>query len=53
MFAIVAFTCHDQGATCFVFAPQHQILISCGRRGDVCIIDIRQRYLKHRFQVKE
>ena len=45
----VAFTCHDQGASSLVFAPQHQLLISAGKRGDVCIVDVRQRSLRHRF----
>ncbi|XP_059222460.1 dmX-like protein 2 [Stomoxys calcitrans] len=47
---VSAFTCHDQGASCFVFAPQHQILISCGKKGDICIFDMRQRILKQRLQ---
>ncbi|XP_075155148.1 rabconnectin-3 alpha [Haematobia irritans] len=47
---VSAFTCHDQGASCFVFAPQHQLLISCGKKGDICIFDMRQRVLKQRLQ---
>ncbi|KAL1117871.1 hypothetical protein AAG570_004184 [Ranatra chinensis] len=46
---ITAFTCHDQGASSLVFAPQHQLLISAGKKGDVCIVDVRQRTLRHRF----
>ncbi|XP_014244478.1 dmX-like protein 2 isoform X1 [Cimex lectularius] len=46
---ITAFTCHDQGASSLVFAPQHQLLISAGKKGDVCIVDVRQRSLRHRF----
>lgn len=49
--SFLAFTCHDQGASCFGFAPQHQLLISCGKKGDICILDMRQRTLKHRQQV--
>jgi WD40 repeat protein len=47
-----AFACHDQGASSLAFAPQHQLLISAGKKGDVCIFDVRQRTLRHRFQVR-
>ncbi|XP_069965712.1 dmX-like protein 2 isoform X2 [Bactrocera oleae] len=50
---VSAFTCHDQGSSCMCFAPQHQLLISCGKKGDVCVFDIRQRTLKHRFQAHD
>lgn len=48
---LLAFTCHDQGASSLVYAPQHQLLISAGKKGDICIFDVRQRVLRHRFQV--
>lgn len=50
---VVAFSCHDQGASSLVFAPQHQVLISAGKRGDVCLIDVRTRTIRHRFQAHE
>lgn len=50
---VVAFTCHDQGASSLVFAPQHQVLISTGKKGDVCLIDVRARNIRHRFQAHE
>ncbi|EDW66250.2 dmX-like protein 2 [Drosophila virilis] len=50
---VSAFTCHDQGSSCLVFAPQHQVLISCGKRGDVCVFDVRQRTLRHRYQAHD
>ncbi|XP_054286224.1 dmX-like protein 2 isoform X3 [Macrosteles quadrilineatus] len=50
---IAAFTCHDQGASSIVFAPQHQLLISAGKKGDVCILDVRQRSIRHRFVAHE
>lgn len=50
-FFLLAFTCHDQGASSVVYAPQHQLIISAGKKGDVCIFDVRQRLLRHRFQV--
>lgn len=50
---VVAFTCHDQGASSLVFAPQHQVLISAGKKGDVCLIDVRTRVIRHRFQAHE
>ncbi|XP_017781826.1 PREDICTED: dmX-like protein 2 isoform X2 [Nicrophorus vespilloides] len=46
---VVAFTCHDQGASSMVYAPQHQVLISAGKRGDVCLIDVRMKTIRHRF----
>lgn len=50
-FIFAAFTCHDQGASSLAYAPQHQLLISAGKKGDICIFDVRQRVLRHRFQV--
>lgn len=50
---VQAFTCHEQGAAALVYAPQHQLLISAGKRGDVCIVDVRQRILRHRFQAHD
>lgn len=50
---LAAFSCHDQGASSLVYAPQHQLVISAGKKGDVCITDIRQRQLRHRFQAHE
>lgn len=47
-----AFTCHDQGASSLIYAPQHQVLISAGKKGDVCIFDVRQRTLRQRLQVR-
>lgn len=50
---VASFTCHDQGASSIVYAPQHQLLISAGKKGDVCIFDVRQRVLRHRFPAHE
>lgn len=50
---MVAFTCHDQGASSLVYAPQHQVLVSTGKKGDVCLIDVRSRTVCHRFQAHE
>ena len=47
------FTCHDHGATVLQYAPKHQLLISGGRKGCVCIFDIRQRQLIHTFQAHD
>lgn len=49
----LAFACHEQGASSLIYAPQHQLLISAGKKGDVCIFDVRQRSLRHRFQAHE
>lgn len=50
---VQSFACHDQGASSLVYAPQHQLLISAGKKGDVCIFDVRQRTLRHRFQAHD
>ncbi|RZF48625.1 hypothetical protein LSTR_LSTR017575 [Laodelphax striatellus] len=53
MRVVAAFTCHDQGASSLVFAPQHQLLISAGKKGDVCIVDVRQQQIRQRFVAHE
>ncbi|XP_011309847.1 dmX-like protein 2 isoform X2 [Fopius arisanus] len=50
---VQGFTCHDQGASSVILAPQHQLLISGGKKGDVNIFDVRQRQQRHRFQAHE
>lgn len=50
---VASFTCHEQGASSLVYAPQHQVLVSTGKKGDVCVIDIRTRGIRHRFQAHE
>ncbi|XP_074651608.1 dmX-like protein 2 [Tubulanus polymorphus] len=50
---IQAFTCHDQGCPTVLFAPQHHALISGGKKGEICIFDIRQRQLLQTFQAHE
>jgi len=36
-----------------LYAPQHQVLISGGKKGEVCIFDVRQRQLRQTFQAHE
>ncbi|CAG9833364.1 unnamed protein product [Diabrotica balteata] len=50
---VMPFTCHDQGAGSLVFAPQHQVLISAGKKGDVCLIDVRSKAIRHKFSAHE
>ncbi|KAG5878732.1 hypothetical protein JTB14_000166 [Gonioctena quinquepunctata] len=50
---VMPFTCHDQGASSLVFAPQHQVLISAGKKGDVCLIDVRSKAIRHKFTAHE
>lgn len=47
---ISAFTCHDTGATVLAYAPKLQILISGGRKGYTCIIDLRLKQQQQLFQ---
>lgn len=50
---LLGFTCHEQGASSLILAPQHQLLISGGKKGDINIFDVRQRQQRHRFQAHE
>ncbi|XP_075692421.1 dmX-like protein 1 isoform X2 [Rhinoderma darwinii] len=45
-----AFTCHDSGATVIAYAPKNQLLLSGGRKGLICLFDLRQRHQRHAFQ---
>uniref|UniRef100_A0A8C2SY78 Dmx like 1 n=1 Tax=Coturnix japonica TaxID=93934 RepID=A0A8C2SY78_COTJA len=45
-----AFVCHDSGATVLAYAPKHQLLISGGRKGFTCIIDLRQKQQQQLLQ---
>ncbi|GAB0205623.1 dmX-like protein 1 [Grus japonensis] len=45
-----AFMCHDSGATVLAYAPKHQLLISGGRKGFTCIIDLRQKQQQQLLQ---
>ncbi|XP_044302611.1 dmX-like protein 1 isoform X3 [Varanus komodoensis] len=47
---IHAFTCHDTGATVLAYAPKHQLLISGGRKGYTCLIDLHQKQQQRFFQ---
>ena len=48
-FSIAAFVCHENGGTSLLYASKHQLLISAGRKGIVCLWDLRQRTLRHKF----
>ncbi len=44
IFVFVAFTCHEaNGGQCLAYSQSYQLLLSAGKRGDVCIFDLRQR----------
>ena len=45
------FMCHDGGATSLGFSRSRQRLICGGRRGEVCIFDMRQYSLLQLLQV--
>lgn len=47
------FQCHEHGSAAVVFAPQNQLLISAGKKGDIAIIDVRQRQIRHKFQAHD
>ena len=52
-FYFSAFHCHPDGSPSLLYAPQHQLLLSSGRRGEVCLFDLRQRQLRHTFQAHD
>jgi len=44
LFIILAFTCHEtNGGQCLAYSQSYQLLLSAGKRGDICIFDLRQR----------
>ncbi|KAJ8249356.1 hypothetical protein GJAV_G00233900 [Gymnothorax javanicus] len=48
-----AFPCHENGATVLQYSSKQQLIISGGRKGSVCIFDIRQRQLLHSFHAHD
>lgn len=50
---IASFQCHENGCSSILYASQNHILISAGKKGDICIFDIRQRQLRHKFQAHD
>ncbi|XP_077989498.1 dmX-like protein 2 isoform X2 [Glandiceps talaboti] len=50
---VQAFTCHEGGCHCLVYAPHQQLIISGGKKGDIAIFDVRQRQLRHTFQAHD
>ncbi|XP_043192763.1 dmX-like protein 2 isoform X3 [Amphibalanus amphitrite] len=50
---VAGFCCHESGASALLYSSQHQLLISGGKRGNVCIFDVRRRQVRHRFSAHE
>ncbi|CAH2982214.1 unnamed protein product [Chilo suppressalis] len=46
---VVSWTCHEGGAACVAFAGSAGVLVSCGRRGDVLVWDLRARAQRHKL----
>ncbi|XP_063894834.1 dmX-like protein 2 isoform X4 [Helicoverpa armigera] len=46
---VVSWTCHEGGAACVSWAGSLGALVSCGRRGDVLVWDLRARAVRHRL----
>uniref|UniRef100_A0A2A4IWI3 RAVE complex protein Rav1 C-terminal domain-containing protein n=1 Tax=Heliothis virescens TaxID=7102 RepID=A0A2A4IWI3_HELVI len=46
---VVSWTCHEGGAACVAWAGSLGALVSCGRRGDVLVWDLRARAVRHRL----
>jgi len=36
------FNVHEGGGHCVVYSPRHQMIISGGKKGDICVFDIRK-----------
>jgi len=52
-YLVHSFSHNLYGAQSVLYVPGQQTLISGGKRGDVCIFDIRQRRLLHTFQAHD
>ncbi|XP_029115252.1 dmX-like protein 1 isoform X2 [Scleropages formosus] len=48
-----AFTCHESGATVLSLASRQQLLISGGRKGWICVMDLRLRSPRQSFQAHD
>ncbi|KAI1317690.1 regulator of (H+)-ATPase in vacuolar membrane [Mortierella claussenii] len=48
-----AYKVHDRGGYSLAFSKRHQLLVSGGRNGEICIFDIRQPKLLHTIQAHE
>ncbi|CAH0724978.1 unnamed protein product, partial [Brenthis ino] len=46
---VVSWTCHEGGAACVAWAGQAGALVSCGRRGDALVWDLRARAPRHKL----
>ncbi|XP_041980851.1 dmX-like protein 2 isoform X4 [Aricia agestis] len=46
---VVSWTCHEGGAACVAWAGGAGALVSCGRRGDVLVWDVRARAPRHKL----
>ncbi|KAG7300161.1 hypothetical protein JYU34_015710 [Plutella xylostella] len=46
---VCSWTCHEGGASCVAWAASTASLISYGRRGDVCVWDVRTRTARHKL----
>ncbi|XP_032514293.2 dmX-like protein 2 isoform X1 [Danaus plexippus] len=46
---VVSWTCHEGGASCVSWAGGAGALVSCGRRGDVLVWDVRARAPRHKL----
>ncbi|KAJ0175201.1 hypothetical protein K1T71_009342 [Dendrolimus kikuchii] len=46
---VVSWTCHEGGAACVAWAGSNGALVSCGRRGDVLVWDLRARAVRHKL----
>ncbi len=47
---VKSFTCHEGGTFSMVYAPRQKMLITGGKRGDVCVFDVTKRILVYTFQ---
>jgi len=50
---VQSYNCHDAGAAAILHASQHHLLISAGKKGNVCIWDVRQAKLLHSFKAHD
>ena len=50
---VQSFVSHEAGASCLAFASQHQTLVTGGKKGTVCLWDLRQMKLLQSFKAHD
>merc|ERR1719348_60760 len=52
-YCVQTFEEHEAGASCLAFASQKQLLVTAGKKGVVCVWDLRAARIRNKFKVHE